>query len=102
MESALIFGNAFLITSFWRTAALAHSHNRRRPAFGRQRHAQMKQFGVVRRTQEIGGLSSPSRQPPYDQDDYDQNSNLINIHGVATFSSVLGCSDVKRPRAQLF
>jgi len=62
----------------------------------------MKQFGVVRRTQEIGGLSSPSRQPPYDQDDYDQNSNLINIHGVATFSSVLGCSDVKRPRAQPF
>jgi hypothetical protein len=34
------------------------------------------------------GGSSPSHQPPYDQDDYDQNSNLINVtHGVATFSS---------------
>jgi hypothetical protein len=32
------------------------------------------------------GKSSASHQPPYDQDDYDQHSNLINIHGVATFS----------------
>src|SRR5262249_33791811 len=28
--------------------------------------------------------SSPSNQQPYDQDDYDQNSNLINVsHGIA-------------------
>jgi hypothetical protein len=34
--------------------------------------------------------SSPFHQPPYDQDDYDQNSNLINVtHGIATFSSAL-------------
>ncbi len=30
------------------------------------------------------GGSSASRQPPYDQDDYDEDSNLINdIHGNA-------------------
>jgi hypothetical protein len=34
---------------------------------------------------ESGVASSPSHQPPYDQDDYDQNSNLINVtHDIAT------------------
>jgi len=36
------------------------------------------------------GGSSASRQPPYDQDDYDEDSNLINIHGVATFNCASG------------
>ena len=35
-----------------------------------------------------GGLSSPLRQPPYDQDDYDEDTKHINVtHGVATFGS---------------
>jgi hypothetical protein len=36
---------------------------------------------------------SSLRQPPYDQDDYDEDSNPINdIHGATTFSSALGAS----------
>ena len=34
-----------------------------------------------------GSGESSSRQPPYDQDDYDEDSNLINVaHGVATLA----------------
>jgi len=34
-----------------------------------------------------GSGESSSRQPPYDQDDYDEDSNLINVaHGIAIFS----------------
>jgi hypothetical protein len=40
--------------------------------------------GALRQTKVAGsGGSSASHQPPYNQDDYDQNSNLINIHGIA-------------------
>ena len=47
-----------------------------------------------------GGLSLLSHQPPYDQDDYDQNSNLINVtHGIATFSSALDAPNPLRPGA---
>jgi hypothetical protein len=43
--------------------------------------------------------SFAQQQPPYDQDDYDQNSNLINVtHGIASFSSALEAPNPLQPR----
>ena len=44
---------------------------------------------VLRLTRAAGGGESSSRQPPYNQDDYDEDSNFINVaHGVAIFSPI--------------